>query len=294
MKYDDNEYLDNEDNNDLWDDELDISSGESPSKSTYQSSQGYPAHETFDPYDSDYTDTVRSDDRDEDDDESQSDAASQQQNKTDTEDDYYSDPDTKAIAKPKREGFFRKKVNDDDGDNDFFDSDDEPVSAKRPKAPKLDPEDPDYWMEEESPLDDIIHKTRNKWKWWLSSAITLLILIVFSWIWFLRPYVDNGVRYGYLINMERRGSIIKTFEGTMVPYKELGDPNPMYFEKVRFSVESDSLATVMKRMMIRCVPARVEYKMYHSPLPWKGESNLIIIRADSADTRLILPPEFRR
>lgn len=293
MKYDDNEFLDDEDNNDLWDDELDLSSGEQPSKSTSQSSHGYMDTETSAPYGSDYADTDRSYHQDEDNDyESHSDAGHRPLTKEDDEDDYYSDSDATTIAKPKREGFFRQKVNEDD-DNDFFDSDDEPASTKRTKTPKLDPEDPDYWMEEESPLDNIIHKTRNKWKWWLSSAITFLILIVFCWIWFLRPYVDNGVKYGYLINMERRGSVIKTFEGTMVPYKELGDPNPTHFEKVRFSVEGDSLAAVMKRMMLRCVPARVEYKMYHSPLPWKGESKMIITRADSADPHMILPPEFR-
>ncbi len=56
---------------------------------------------------------------------------------------------------------------------------------------------------------------------------------------------------------------------------------------------SDALAAKMKRMMLGCVPVRVEYEMYNSPLPWKGEETMIVVRADTADPRKILPPEYR-
>ena len=184
---------------------------------------------------------------------------------------------------------------DGDEDNDYFDSDEEPAPVvKKPKPPKLDPEDPDYWIdEEESPISSIIPPTDNRWKWWLGAAIGFVVVILCCWIWFFRPYSDNAVKYGYLKNMERRGSLIKTFEGSMIPYKELGDPNPLYFQEVRFSVASDSLAAVMKRMMLGCVPVRVEYELYHAPLPWKGEEKMIILKADTADPRKILPPEYQ-
>ena len=93
--------------------------------------------------------------------------------------------------------------------------------------------------------------------------------------------------------MESRGSISKTFEGTIIPYKELGDPDPRYFQELDFRVASDSVAALMKRMMLGCVPVRVEYELYHAPLPWKGEQKLVVVKADTADTRKILPPEYR-
>ena len=127
----------------------------------------------------------------------------------------------------------------------------------------------------------------------LVVCIVLLVLTLGVWIWFFRPYVDNAVKYGYIKNIERRGSIVKTFEGALIPYKEIGDPNPLHFEELMFSVESDSLAAVMKKMMLNCIPVRVEYELYHTPLLWKGESRMIIIRADSADANKILPPEYR-
>lgn len=299
MRYDDDNYLDQEDDNDLWDDELELSSEEAPSGRDYVSNQGFGTHDSFDQYPSDYSEDDHDDGYYDETDQVESSLypLDREKDKSSASDDYYSDnyPESKPETKQKREPFFSKKTKEDeDEDNDFFDSDDEPAPVKRPRTLRLDPEDPDYWIEEESPLEGLISKTRNKWKWWLVSALTLLGMLLFSWIWFLCPYADNAVKYGYIINMERRGALIKTFEGTMVPYKELGDPNPLFFEKVSFSVESDSLAAVMKRMMLRCVPARVEYKMYRAPLPWKGEEKMIIIRADSADPRNILPPEYRQ
>lgn len=265
MRYDDDNLLDNGEDNDLWDDELDISD------QPYSRQDNY-AYENVRPRTSeeDYTDNAGIPDNSHSDREIGEHIGSADDHSDDDEED------------------------DDDEDNDYFDSDDEPVKAKPSKAPKLDPEDPDYWVdEEESLLTGIIHQTNDKWKWWLVSCLILLSLLTFGWIWFLRPHTDNAVKYGYILNMERRGSLIKTFEGRMVPYKELGDPDPLYFTKECFSVESDSLAAVMKRYMLRCVPVRVEYKEYRMPLPWKGEQQMIIVKADSADPRKILPPEYR-
>lgn len=213
---------------------------------------------------------------------------------SDNDESYYEDEHGQPAPKSRRERFFSNEEDDDAAD--FYDSDaePEPEPQKQPKVPKLDPEDPDYWIgDEDSPLSGIMTGTSKKWIWQLGAAIAILILILGAWLWFFRPYADSAVKYGYIKNMERRGSIIKTFEGTIIPYKELGDPNPLYFQEIGFSVESDSLAAVMKRMMLGCVPVRVEYEMYHTPLPWKGEERMIITKADTADPKKILPPEYR-
>lgn len=275
MRYDDENLLDNEEDNDLWDDDLELSDDISMSDNR-QFENVHPRTSEDDSYDY-YT---------------EQEAEIKPESKTQLP------PDNPTTRQPDNSEDDENDDDDDDDDNDdndYFDDNDYPVKAKRPKAPKLDPEDPDYWIgEEESPLSEIIRKPKNKWKWWLASALALIVLLLFCWIWFLRPHTDNAVKYGYIINMERRGSFVKTFEGIMIPYKELGDPNPLHFEKVGFSVESDSLAAVMKRYMLRCIPVRVEYKKYHTPLLWKGETSLIITKADSANPRKILPPEYRR
>lgn len=305
MRYDDDTYLSDEADNDLWDDELQLSSEDSEQGANNIRQQPYMPEHSYSPYRSDegYDNDGDAETGDNDD------------NAENAENDYYSDSDSQPEASRRRRlrGLFRKKDEEeeedteesddeeDDGayeqddDNDYYDSVAPTRRPKAPKVPKLDPEDPDYWIvEEESPLKEIMPGPVKKWKWMLAAALTFLIIILFAWIWFLRPYTDSAVKYGYIKNMERRGWLIKTFEGAMIPYKELGDPDPFYFEEMRFSVESDSLAAKMKRMMLGCVPVRVEYEMYHVPLPWKGEEKMIIIKADTADPRKILPPEYRR
>ncbi len=269
MRYEDDDYIE-EDDNDLWDDELDLSQDDN-----------MPDHDNTPIYPYSHDDAYSSYEENE------------EEQTSDSEQDYYSDPEPQPSTKSRRERLFGK--NEEDEENDYFDSDADPAPApKKPRPPKLDPEDPDYWIEEEdSPLSGILPNPRKKWKWKLAVAITVLIALLATWIWMFRPYTDNAVKYGYIKNMERRGSVIKTFEGTMIPYKELGDPDPFYFQELHFSVKSDSLAAAMKKMMLGCVPVRVEYELYHTALPWKGEQRMIIVKADSADPRKILPPEYR-
>lgn len=211
--------------------------------------------------------------------------------------DYHSEeplPKSKS-GKERRRGLFNIGDGDETTD-DFYDAepDEHKKSESKVRTPKLDPEDPDYWIdEEESPLENIFKKPRKKWKWWCIGIAVVSLLIGFAWIWFMRPYSDGAVKYGYLKHMERRGSVIKTFEGTLIPYREIGDPTPFYFEEIRFSVEGDSLAARMKAMMLGCVPVRLEYELYHSALPWKGSEKMVVVKADTADTSKILPPEYR-
>ncbi len=291
MRYDDDKYLNNEEDNDFWDDELELSSDDNQTGRKGAAQQSYASESTYSPYhadDEEYHrdgyDEIYNDDDDPD-----------ESNRDNEPEDYYSDPEPEPSKKSRRERFFGKDVDEDQG-NDYFDSDadSEPAPPKKPKSPKLDPEDPDYWIDdEESPLSGIMPKPGKKWKWQLIALFAILIALAGAWLWFFRPYADNAVKYGYIKNMERRGSLIKTFEGTMIPYKELGDPEPFYFQELRFSVASDSLAAQMKRMMLGCVPVRLEYEVYHTPLPWKGEEKMIIIKADTADPKKILPPEYR-
>lgn len=200
-----------------------------------------------------------------------------------------------APNKSLRESLFRLKVRRDDDSDDFYDSDaeDEPEPGPKPKPVKLDPEDPDYWMDEESDFERIIPKPRKIWKWWLAGILAALALIVWLWIWFFHPYVDGAVKYGYIKSMERRGNVVKTFEGVLIPYRELGDTTPTYFEPVAFSVDGDSLAARMKGMMLECIPVRLEYEVYHTSLPWKGAESIVVTKADTADVSKILPPEYR-
>lgn len=201
-----------------------------------------------------------------------------------------------AVQPGKRRRSLFRIEKEDDG-YDFYDSENEPEPEPEPKPkvrmPRLDPEDPDYWIGEESDIERIIPKPRKVWKWWLAGVCLVVAALVWLWIWFFHPYVDGAVKYGYIKSMERRGTVVKTFEGVLIPYRELGDATPLHFEQLRFSVAGDSLAAHMKGMMLGCVPVRLEYEVYHTPLFWKGAETMVIVKADTADTDKILPPEYR-
>lgn len=221
-----------------------------------------------------------------------------------SEDDFYADKEDKeeegtesveTSTIKKRKGFFKFHKDDEEDGNDYYDNETEPEPEPepKPKTVKLDPEDPDYWIEDEPDYAHIIPKPRKAWKWWVAAIFVLLIAIVALWAWFFRPYVDNAVRYGYIKSMVREGTFVKTFEGVLIPYKEVGDTAQLQLQEVRFSVAGDSLAAHMKGMMLECVPVKLEYEIYHTPILWKGNENLIITKADTADETKILPPEFR-
>lgn len=198
-------------------------------------------------------------------------------------------------AKSRRRLFRLGHPTEPEGDDDFFDNDTDPEPAPKPK-PKpqvLDPENPDYWIEDEPEIPSIIPKGRKKWIWWLAAALIPVVLLIGAWMWMFNPYVDGAVKYGYLKHMERRGTVVKTFEGEMFPYREVSENTPVFFEDFRFSVEADTTAAKMKRMMLGGVPVRLEYKVYHTSLPWRGEQKVVVTKADTADVSKILPPEFR-
>ncbi len=213
------------------------------------------------------------------------------------DDDFYSDKvetyeADEAENKKSRKSFF--KLRGDEEVNDFFDNETEPEPKLQPKPKQvLDPEDPDYWVEDEPDYAHIIPRPKKVWKWWLAGIIALTVALIGVWVWFFRPYIDGAIKYGYIDDMKREGTFIKTFEGVLIPYKEVGDTAHLQLQKIRFSVAGDSLAAHMKGMMLKNVPVRLEYEVYHSPILWKGNETMIITKADTADENKILPPEFR-
>lgn len=232
---------------------------------------------------------------------SRSDSYSDEDSSSDFESD--SEDDTNIDTEPerpktvntssKRKSIF--SLGEEEDDDDFFNNDTDPEPAPKPrrKQVKLDPEDPDYWVEEESEFPAILPKPKKIWKWWLGAVVIMIAAIIGLWIWFFHPYVDEAVKYGYIKSMERRGTFVKTFEGVLIPYRELGDKTPTYFEEINFSVDGDSLAARMKGMMLECVPVRIEYEAYHTPLFWKGAAPMVVVKVDTADVNKILPPEYR-
>lgn len=174
--------------------------------------------------------------------------------------------------------------------NDYFDGPDIEETPPEPKKPAYKPDDPAYWDGDESEWEHLT--PRNPLRPWLWGilAFTVAIGLFSAWLWWFSPYEDEATQYGYVEQVEKRGTLFKTFEGVMLPYRELMDTSRTYTRDFVFSVEGRDNYRALRRALRETRPVRVEYKVYHAPLPWRGDSRTVVTRVDSVDPSRILPP----
>lgn len=182
--------------------------------------------------------------------------------------------------------------NDDEEDKrDLFDNEKGDLPEEE-KKPKYKPDDPDYWEQEESEWDHLKTRTRVPTWVWIVGVVILLGLIAGCWIRFFSPYVEDATQFGYVEHIEKRGMIFKTYEGTLIPYKELMDTTRIYSRDFVFSVKDAKTAATIKQALYDTKPVRVSYRKYYATVPWRGASKIVVTDADTVNPAAILPPEF--
>ncbi|MDE7159734.1 MAG: hypothetical protein K2O24_02650 [Muribaculaceae bacterium] len=183
---------------------------------------------------------------------------------------------------------------DDDEPNDFFENS-APVEKKpaAPKRPAPKPDEPDYWESEESEFEHLTPSVRTRrFRLWIAVAAVVAVAITAFYLRYFSPYVEDATQFGYVESIEWRGTIFKTYEGVLLPYKELHDTTRLYTRDFIFTAADPSVASELKRMQLAGLPVRVSYRRYHATLPWRGEAKTVITAVDTADIHSILPPEF--
>lgn len=184
---------------------------------------------------------------------------------------------------------------DEDSKTDYFEGSylPEEEEKKQEKGPVYRPEDPEYWEQPESEWEHLRPAPRSMPWIWIAVAAVGVGLIIGIWIHWFSPYVSDAVQYGYIEHIEKRGDVIKTFEGVILPYRQLMDTTRIYREDFVFSAKNDKVAADLKRYYIAHRPVKVEYKRYHATLPWRGASKTVVVKVDSVCADSILPPEYR-
>lgn len=186
-------------------------------------------------------------------------------------------------------------MNFNDDKEDYFDEEIVKKEEKKEKEPEFSPEDPRYWEQPESefehlkPLDP---RSRRSWKIWGIVAVVVLGGMIALYIRYFSPYIEESTQYGYVENIQRKGMVFKTYEGVLLPYKEIMDTARVYREDFVFTAKPE-VAAQLRRMQYANLPVRVVYEKYHATLPWRGDSKIVITRVDSVDPAKILPPEGR-
>lgn len=182
---------------------------------------------------------------------------------------------------------------DEDDKRDLFDNEKpEEQENKEEEKPHYKPDDPAYWEQEESEWDHLKHRSRVPTWLWILGVVVILGLVAGCWIRFFSPYVEDATQYGYVEGIEKRGMIFKTYEGTLIPYKELMDTTRIYNRDFVFSVADKNAAATIKQAMYDAKPVRVTYKKYYATVPWRGANKIVVTDADTVSPEKILPPEF--
>ena len=183
--------------------------------------------------------------------------------------------------------------NDEDENPDFFDGPDIPEKPVEPKKPALTPDNPDYWDEEESEFAHLLpHHPRRHIVWvWLGAALLLILAIIGFCFRYVSPFVTDATQYGYIEGIEYRGTVFKTYEAVLLPYRELHDTTRIYSRDFFFSVADKDVAYRLREYMGKGTPVKVTYNRYHAILPWRGASKTVVTAVDSVDPRTILPPD---
>lgn len=185
------------------------------------------------------------------------------------------------------------KIEDRESEEDFFNSD---VPEKKPKAPKppvYSPEDPNYWDQDESEWEHITPGKRRRLYIWLGVVSVIIGLIAAVYLYWFSPAQEGAVAYGYVEQISKDGLIFKTFEGRLLPYREIMDTTRVYREDFLFSTADEKIAADLKRIERKGLPVRLEYDRYRTTLPWRGANRVVVTAVDSVNPRKILPPEFR-
>jgi len=184
-------------------------------------------------------------------------------------------------------------IYDENEKNDFFENSEIPEKKEEPKKTVYTPDDPRYWEEPEDEFEHLRPTGRTNWKLWL-WVVGVAILAGLLWVGYLRvfsPYIEQATQYGYVEQIDKRGEIIQTYEGVLLPYKNLMDSTRVYEGDFEFSTNDPAIAARLKEKQFANRPVRVIYSVYHTAMPWRGDRKIIVTRVDSVNERDILPPD---
>lgn len=181
--------------------------------------------------------------------------------------------------------------NDDDEREDFFEET-PPVKPKEPKQPPIPPEDPRYWEKEEDEWEHLrVGSSRRRIYVIAAAGVAVVAAVWILCVWMFGTVAEEQVSYGYVDDVELRGSVIKTYEGRLIPYKAIHDTTRLYEEDFILSLP-DREGKILQTFRDSGKPVKITYRTYRSVMPWRGESRRVAVKIDTVSPRTILPAEF--
>lgn len=118
------------------------------------------------------------------------------------------------------------------------------------------------------------HRGRKVLVW--TIVIGLLILSGAFYLRYCSPYVEDAAMRCYIVNVEKRGLIFKTYEGQAVSAESVADTTKIYSHPEQFSFASDELARQAQSYQGTNIPVTVRYEKFYATLPWRGASKWVV------------------
>lgn len=181
---------------------------------------------------------------------------------------------------------------------DFFEQtpEDRPEKVREPKRPRYRHDDPRYYDREEGRWDHLKPSpySRGPILWIVGAAVVVLCIFLGLYAYIFSPHVQEATQWGYVEDMRKEGTMFQTFEGVLIPYKEIMDTTRTYDGDFTFSAKNDSVAADLLRVQKTGIPVKVSYQVYRFALPWKGKNKVVVTEVDTTTTPTRLIPADRR
>lgn len=107
--------------------------------------------------------------------------------------------------------------------------------------------------------------------------------VILGGVFYLRycsPYVTDARLRCYVVNVEKRGLIFKTFEADVVSESAVTDTARLYSRDYSFTIDNDAVASKLQQMQGTGRPVIIGYEKYYGTLPWRGASKLVAVSVE--------------
>lgn len=180
--------------------------------------------------------------------------------------------------------------------NDFFENAEVPEKKVEPRREKYRPDDPRYWEEEEDEFEHLKPSgASRKWIWiWAAATAVIIGLLWAGYLRYFHAYIQDATQSGYVEQIAQHGDVFKSYEGVLIPYRNIMDTTEVYKGDFIFSTTKADVAAKLKKMQFANHPVRLTYKVYHTAMPWRGNTLYIVTDVDSVSEDNLLPPERLR
>lgn len=115
----------------------------------------------------------------------------------------------------------------------------------------------------------IVDKLKQR-KWQVIGGTILLVLLMLFFYFRYAFVYSEGTRVGIIYKFSKKGTIFKTYEGTMMLPGIRNKNKAISTNTFNFSVTDEELAKTL--MKSQGMEVELHYSYYNGALPWRGDS----------------------